>query len=82
MICGICGYRGFTEDHHIQSKSLGGSNKKFNKVHLCGNCHNEVHRGLIILEGKFMTTEGMKLVYHKKGEAPLLNREPPNCFTY
>ena len=80
MKCSICDYRGHTEDHHIQSKSLGGSNKKSNRIHLCPNCHSEVHRGLIVIEGKVMSSAGVKLIFHKKGEAPVLNRELPKCF--
>jgi 5-methylcytosine-specific restriction endonuclease McrA len=83
MRCEICGYSGFLEKHHIHSKSLGGSNKKYNITNLCPNCHNEVHRGLIILEGKLRTTDGIKLIFHKKGEAPIIpNRELPEVYLF
>ncbi len=83
MKCEICGYSGFLEKHHIQSKSKGGSNKKHNLANLYPNCHNEVHRGEIILEGKFMTSVGVKLIHHKKDEAPIIpNRELPEVFLY
>lgn len=83
MKCEICGYSGHVEKHHIHSKSLGGGNNKSNIVNLCPNCHTEVHHGEIILEGKFMTTSGSKLFFHKKGEAPIIpNRELPKVFIY
>lgn len=83
MLCEICGYSGFLEKHHIHSKSMGGNNAKSNLANLCPTCHNEVHRGLIVLEGKFRTTDGIKLIYHKKEEAPIIpDRELPKVFLY
>lgn len=83
MNCEICGYSGFLEKHHIQSKSLGGSNKKSNLLNICPNCHTEIHRGELIIEGKFQTTSGIKIIYHRKNEAPIIkNRELPKVFIY
>jgi 5-methylcytosine-specific restriction endonuclease McrA len=83
MKCEICGYIGHTEKHHIQSKSLGGNNSKANLTNLCPNCHAEVHHGEIILEGKFMTTLGPTLFYHKKNESPILPlNEFPKVFLF
>lgn len=42
--CQICNYktkeRSKIQSHHIVPRSTGGSNKKWNLVYLCANCHN------------------------------------------
>lgn len=83
MKCEICGRIGRTEKHHIVSKSLGGSNNRSNLAELCPNCHTSVHFREIIIEGKFMTTKGFQLIYHRKNEAPIITgQELPNVFVY
>jgi len=76
-ICEVCQKESITDKHHIHSKSLGGSNKLNNLAFLCPNCHKLVHKGLIVLEGKFDTTDGKILVYHKFNEESITNEEPP-----
>ena len=62
--------------HHIIAKSKGGSNKKFNIIRLCPNCHNRIYipdckRGIhsikannyIILKGIFASSTGLVLEY-------------------
>ena len=49
--------------HHIQSKSHGGKNNKYNLTNICPNCHMLVHNNKIILEGKVLTTAGMRVVW-------------------
>jgi len=66
----------YQEDHHIISKSKGGTNKKFNIAYLCAACHHKVHAGEIILEGKFLTSEGYQLIYHNKGESSITGCSP------
>ena len=55
-ICEICKTKLITDIHHIQSRSLDGTDKPYNKCELCPNCHRLVHDGKIILEGRFFTT--------------------------
>jgi 5-methylcytosine-specific restriction endonuclease McrA len=82
MICEICTTNIAKHKHHIQSKSLGGDNSKANLCFLCPNCHHEVHsKDGIVLEGKFLTTSGYTLVYHKKGEKSITGRTP-ECFIF
>lgn len=56
--------------HHIISKCYGGKNTADNICYLCPTHHHEAHTkdGNIIIEGKFRTTDGYKLISHKKGE--------------
>lgn len=56
-ICEICKSKILTDTHHIQSKSKNGSNQLHNICELCPNCHRLVHEGIIILEGRFLTSD-------------------------
>lgn len=38
--CALCGQAGHLEIHHIQPKSMGGSNGRDNAVGLCAPCHD------------------------------------------
>lgn len=74
--CEICHEYHHLDKHHIQSRVYGGSNKKNNIATICPNCHRKVHLGEIILEGKFLTTNGYMLFYHLKDEPSITNHEP------
>jgi len=76
--CEICGFQisGFLDVHHInfQSECVNGfsikkphieKNQKYNLVVLCKTCHIEVHSGLIKINGKISTSDGVKLDYKK-----------------
>ena len=39
---------------------------------ICGSCHNEVHAGQKIIEGRFATTGGVRLFWHKHGDACII----------
>ena len=83
FICEICGYkteyRERINEHHIVSRELGGSNKKYNLVYLCLDCHNRVYIPLsnkghsikredsIEIIGWVKTTEGRILHYIENG---------------
>lgn len=61
--CEICKNKfNYLEKHHIKSVSKGGKNEKGNYAYICPNCHELVHRGEIILEGRFGSTKGTILV--------------------
>ena len=63
-------------EHHIKSKQENGTNKEFNLIYLCPNCHAKIYqpsalRGIhsikgtdsIILLGKIQSTKGLLLEY-------------------
>jgi len=78
MICEICSTQmKILDKHHIISKSKGGTNDKYNICRLCPNCHRKVHSEEIIIEGKFMTSMGLKVIYHEKNKDSILNQELP-----
>jgi len=81
MNCEICGSKG-QHSHHIISKSLGGKNTKENLTKLCASCHFEVHKGNIIIEGKFLTSTGFKLIWHNKGEDSITGMEDDRVFIF
>lgn len=78
--CEICSNKSHHK-HHLKSKCFGVDNSKYNVAHLCASCHSEVHIGNIILEGRFMTTTGYKLLYHKINDMSITNVEP-KCFIH
>lgn len=82
MLCEVCKIPfPFLESHHIISKSKGGDNKKLNKTNVCPNCHELIHRGLIILEGKVSSTAGYILIWRNKGEPSITGKQDPDVFT-
>lgn len=80
--CEICNQETYLDKHHIISRSKGGPNKSYNIAYLCPNCHRKVHRGVIILEGRFMSCTGNILVWHHKNEGSITNVQEPECYTY
>lgn len=43
--CYLCGFSDAIEEHHINLRSDGGSDRVENKIILCPNCHTLVHKG-------------------------------------
>lgn len=86
-----CGYatesRNSIHYHHIVPKSKGGSDKPFNRIYLCPNCHTRVYvegvthgihsirkQNSVILEGYVNSTQGKYLKYFD--ESGKINYEP------
>lgn len=82
--CNICQEEetSVLDEHHIQSKSLGGSNHPSNKTYICTKCHRFVHHGLLILEGWWDTTNGTTLVWRKYNEESVTGIEDPKVWLY
>lgn len=81
MECEICGKDTyFIKDHHIHSKSFGGSNEKHNIAYICSDCHDKVHYGIIIIEGKFQTINGIKLIWRYFTENSIIGMTDPQCW--
>jgi hypothetical protein len=74
--CEVCETEAYLDTHHINSTSLAGVNDSYNLARVCPNCHRKIHKGEIILEGKFLTTEGYKIIFHTKGSESVTGREP------
>ena len=52
--------KGFFEDVAYHKNHIG------NLVALCKKCHDEVHNGNLEIEGKTLTTDGIKVIFHRK----------------
>lgn len=70
--CPICNKPKLLVLHHIHGRSIPGWTNGWNKAYICASCHDEVHAGLIIIEGWVSSTEGKILAYRRVGE-------PQNC---
>ena len=70
--CPICNNQEILVEHHINGRDIPNPNHKSNLAYICSNCHLKVHKGLILIEGWFMTTNGRELFWHNKNE---------KCFT-
>ena len=72
--CEICGFSGKAlHAHHMIPRTDPNCTDDFaNLATLCANCHNEVHAHEKIIEGRFLTTAGYQLFWHKKNEKPII----------
>jgi len=81
MICEICDKDVIVlEEHHIQSKSLNGSNLPYNIANICSGCHDKVHYGLIIIEGRFSSMKGNILIWRKFTEPNITGTVDPDVW--
>lgn len=69
-------------NHHICSRSKNGSNEKSNIATICRNCHEDVHHGLIIIEGRFNSTHGNIVVYRDWSEQSVTGVKDPEIWLY
>ena len=76
MLCEICNEREHHHKHHIQSKVYNGSNKAYNTCMLCASDHVEVHKGTLIIEGRFLTDDGYMLIWHRNGDDSITGTDP------
>jgi len=73
--CDICGQDIPLVTHHINGRNIPNAEHDSNLVHICPNCHYDIHLGNIILESWFMTTSGRELIWHKNGEKSITGKE-------
>lgn len=79
--CAVCGTKGTDKNklitHHInfqkdcengvvKDKPYINKNDEINLVCICEECHDKVHHGNLVIEGKTYTSDGYKLNYHFK----------------
>lgn len=76
-VCEMCGLHSAKaiERHHIIPRTDPRcTDEPINIASICGSCHNEVHAGEKIIEGRYLTSSGVKVIWHKSGE-PFIVRE-------
>jgi 5-methylcytosine-specific restriction endonuclease McrA len=49
--CRACGFRQNLHVHHIQYRSRLGLDTKENLVTLCNECHDDLHKGRLVIKG-------------------------------
>lgn len=67
-ICDVCKKKNFLIEHHIRGRKIPKPNHSSNLCYICSNCHTDIHRGVIVLEGWIMTNFGNELFWHFGGE--------------
>lgn len=50
-------------------------NRTYNRCNICPNCHRNIHEGVVVVEGWFLTMNGYDLIWYKKGEDSFTGRE-------
>lgn len=65
-ICPTCDTRRLLVEHHINGREVDDWDKPWNRAYICAGCHDDVHHDRLVIEGYEMTTEGRKLVWHRK----------------
>lgn len=82
--CEICGEHEdiLLETHHLHSKCYGGKDTNSNKAVLCLKHHKMVHHGLLVLVGRFDTTQGNKLIWRKYNEIFSPDIQEPHVWLY
>lgn len=73
--CEICGEETILEQHHIRGRNIYNPHNFNNLANICPNCHTKVHNGIIIIEDKMMTTEGLQLIWHHYKEPSLTGND-------
>lgn len=69
--CEICGFsdkRAIQAHHIIPRTDPNCTNEESNLAYVCANCHNLIHAHEIIIEGRYLTTDGPKLFWHHQNE--------------
>ena len=80
-MCEICKQdTDFIKKHHIHSTSLGGTDEPSNRAYICSECHDMVHCGLIIIEGRFASMDGKVLVWRAFTEPSITGLTQPECW--
>lgn len=69
--CTICKEHHFLVEHHIHGRNIHNAEAPWNKVYICNNCHDKIHRGVIIVEDWIMTTSGKELSWRYENEEGL-----------
>ncbi len=79
--CEICGTQtDFIKKHHIHSQTYGGTNEASNQAYICSECHDKVHCGLIIIEGRFGSMNGKILIFRNYGEDSVTGLPDPKVW--
>jgi uncharacterized protein YlaI len=62
--CEVCNEPMFLEQHHIRGRKISNPHIHSNLANICANCHTKIHYGIIVVEGRYLTSDGYKLIWH------------------
>lgn len=71
-ICGLDEPKALERHHIIPTTDKNSTDFEDNLAVICGSCHNLVHSNMIVIEGRFLTTSGYKLFWHKFGDSHII----------
>jgi len=71
-MCGLLSKTALERHHMIPRTDPRCTDLPDNIANICGSCHNEVHAGEKIIEGRYVTTGGHKLFWHRSGTGPVI----------
>ena len=63
MRCDICNLKTRLVQHHINGRNIKDPHNRNNLCNICDNCHRKIHENEIIVEGWFMSTDGLILLW-------------------
>lgn len=69
--CDVCGKKRRLVVHHLSGHT---GNQRFNLANVCPDCHQDIHDGIIVIEGWAASTLGLKLFWHRRDESTTLGR--------
>jgi hypothetical protein len=72
--CDLCGEAAILVVHHIDGKDIPMPNHPSNIASICPNCHLKVHSGVVIIEGKFLTSKGYELIWKSVNDEHVTDR--------
>lgn len=73
--CEICQQSEILVQHHIAGRDIPNCNSQTNLCNICSNCHNKIHHGKIIIEGRYLTGDGYKLLWHRIQEESITGND-------
>ncbi len=63
-ICGLVSPAAIELHHIIPRTDARCTDHPSNLAAVCGSCHNEIHKGYKIIEGRYQTSAGLRLFWH------------------
>jgi hypothetical protein len=77
--CAVCGRSRALVEHHIRGREGKDAGAAWNLAWVCPDCHDDIHRGDVLLEGWFGTSGGRRLHWHRRGDPDVAGPgiEPP-----
>lgn len=73
--CEVCEESNYLVQHHIAGRKIKNANSHHNLANICNNCHTKIHKGIIIIEKRALTTNGYKLIWHQNNQSSITGED-------